>query len=92
MHTQCPHCNITWEGEEIPVGLMATGHYVTMEDAEKAASLYGWTRENKRPFHINVIGIETESYDGVSFWHCTVCDTYFDRFTGQMVTKATVQA
>ena len=93
MHTQCPHCNITWEGEEIPVGLMATGHYDTIEDAERGAINYGWTRENKRKFHINRVGIEvTAKYDGVSYWHCTACDTYFDRFTEEVVTRETVES
>lgn len=91
MHTQCPQCNITWEGNEIPGRLMGTGHYATFEDAEKAAASYGWTRENQHKFSINVVGIETPSYDGVSFWHCTGCDTYFDRWTGEVVEKAMVR-
>ena len=93
MHTQCPQCGVTWEGGEIPAGLMDTGHYDTIEDAEAAAANYGWTRENQRKFNINVVGIEVPAkYDGVSYWHCTSCDTYFDRWTNQVVTQETVEA
>ena len=90
MFSQCPHCGITWEGEEVPVRLMATGHYTTLADAEKAAANYGWTPENQHKFNINVIGVEIPDYDGVSYWHCTGCGTYFDRWTGLVVEKVGV--
>lgn len=85
MKTNCPKCGVTWEGEEIPIQLLATGHYATLQDAEIAAAHYGWTPENKRKFNVHVIGIETPKYDGVSYWYCGACQTYFDRWTGEQV-------
>jgi hypothetical protein len=48
---------------------------------EVATEFYGWTQENKACFSINVIGVETGDYDGVSYWECLVCGAKIDRFT-----------
>jgi rubredoxin len=33
-----------------------------------------------------MMGIEIQGgYDGVSYWYCPVCETYSDRFTGEVV-------
>jgi len=85
MRANCPKCGVNWEGEEIPVGLMTTGHYATLQDAEAAAASYGWTPENKKTFSINVIGIETPRYNGVSYLRCEVCHATFDRVTFEEV-------
>jgi hypothetical protein len=85
MNENCPKCGVTWEGQEIPAALMTTGYYPILQDAEIAAAAYGWTPENKRTFSINVTGIETAHYDGVSYWRCEVCRTLFDRFTFEEV-------
>ncbi len=82
-NTECPKCGITWEGEEIPQGLFSTGNY-TVKEAAAWAAHYGWTPENKEKFGINVVGIETEDYDGVSYWLCQGCDAKIDRFTGEI--------
>lgn len=87
--TECPACGITWEGGEIPDGLMEAGGY-TREEAEEAARSYGWTPENKAKFGVNHIGIEYPGghpahYDGVSEWECTECEARFNRFTGEQL-------
>jgi hypothetical protein len=82
-HSECPHCGITWEGEEIPHALHKAGPY-TMEAAIEAASHYGWTPENNYKFSINVVGVETEGYDGISYWQCLDCGAMIDRFTGEI--------
>jgi len=79
-YTKCPHCRITWEGKEIPLGLHLNGNY-TMKEAIEVAAHYGWTPENKKCFSINMVGVETPDYDGVSYWHCLECDAMIDRFT-----------
>ena len=85
-YTECPHCGITWEGKEVPLGLHLTGNY-TMEEAIKVAAHYGWTPENKRCFSINMVGVETDGYDGISYWYCLACDAMIDRFTGKITAK-----
>ena len=66
-HTNCPHCGVTWEGDEIPIGLLATGLYDN-EKVNEVAKVYGWTPENHRKFSVNVLGIEMEGHDGVTHW------------------------
>lgn len=79
-HTECPNCNVTWEGDEIPAGLFSTGDY-TVREATEGAKHYGWTPENKKKFGVNVIGVEARGYDGVEYWECQVCGAKIDRFT-----------
>jgi hypothetical protein len=77
----CPHCEETWEGVEIPEGLMQANN-VDRNTAEQWARHYGWTRENKRKFNINVIGLSNG--DSVYAWTCQSCGTTFDRFTWEI--------
>lgn len=83
----CPNCGVTWWGAEIPDGLLAHSKmiYRTREDAEKAAAHYGWTKMNKKCFSENVVGVETQDYDGVSYWLCQNCGIYINRWTGKPV-------
>jgi hypothetical protein len=83
---------VTWEGDEIPAGLLSTGLYGDEEACEVAAESYGWTPENHRKFSINMMGLETKGYDGVSYWLCLKCHTFIDRFTGQEYSKEEAQA
>ena len=32
----------------------------------------------------HLIGIETEKYDGVSYWQCPFCKVTWDRWTGEL--------
>lgn len=47
--------------------------------------------ENNRRFYSppyrwsRIIGIETDDYDGISFWECPDCKARWDRFTGKRV-------
>ena len=86
---ECPACGVTWEGVEIPDGLMSVSNY-TRERAEEVARTYGWTPENKARFGANHIGVEygyghPARYDGVSEFICTECDARFNRFTGEQL-------
>jgi hypothetical protein len=86
-YTECPHCGVTWDGKEIPIGLYINGNY-TMEEAVKVAGeYYGWTYENKRCFSINMVGVETPGYDGVSYYQCQKCGAMVDRFTGEITAQ-----
>ncbi len=91
-YRSCPVCEITWEGGEIPDGLIAANpeHYNTREKAEEAARSYGWTPENKAKFGANVIGVEyswddPNHYDGVSEWRCTSCGARIGRWSGKVL-------
>jgi len=42
-------------------------------------------------FGVNIMGIEIRGkYDGVSYWKCTSCNTYWDRFTERVVEEKEV--
>ena len=63
-------------------------YYDTVEKAEEAAENYGWSEDNPKRFGKNVTGIEIRGeYDGVSYWKCECCETYFDRWTMEIVDK-----
>ena len=76
----CPKCNIAWEEEKtIYDHFLSTGK--NEEEAREAAASYGDTKETPKHFGKNCVGIETEEYDGVSYWKCTSCNAVFDRWT-----------
>ena len=90
MHPEkCPKCKIAWQKEE-----NIYDHFVnqgeTKEKATEIASFYGCTKETPKHFGVNVMGIETEEYDGVSYWECTSCKTVFDRWTMKVSTFPSV--
>jgi hypothetical protein len=94
--TACPVCKVTWLGDEIPDGLMKTGHYGTQEEAEKAAAMHGWTPENGKRFKINMLGIEypwthPQHYDGVSEWKCTECGARIGRWSREVLETGRVE-
>ena len=86
MHTKnCPKCNTEWEEKEnIYETFIRQGK--TKEESSIAAEMYGCTKENPQYFGKDVIGIETDKYDGVSYWECQQCKTVFDRFTMKELT------
>lgn len=91
-YRECPVCNITWEGDEIPDGLMKANPqaYDTRDKAEEAARSYGWTSENKAKFSANVIAVEyayddPDHYDGISEWRCLVCESRIGRWSGKVL-------
>ena len=86
--TQCPSCKSSWDAGDIYEELRKSQHYKNLTDAEvkKAASSYGWTEENPKSFS-RLIGIEVMGkYDGISYWKCPDCNTYWDRWTNEIVT------
>ena len=75
----CPKCHTTWIGDPIPQGLFKTGHYKTMDDANKAAaSYYGWTKENNKCFKLE-IGIYDMIEDRTVAYECPKCEHKVDR-------------
>lgn len=74
---ECPSCGISFIGKEIPQGLFSTGHYATMEDAEKAAAHYGWTRENKKTFTANCVYVKHFNKKTPNYYECKSCGHKF---------------
>lgn len=81
----CPECGIPWEMDVNIYDYFRNRGY-SKEDAAKTAEMYGCTKEEPKSFSINVVGIETEQYDGVSYWKCDKCGTAFDRWTMKKTT------
>lgn len=78
---RCPECGIAWERKENIYEYFRDYRGYSKEEAAKAAEMYGCTKEDPKHFGINVVGIETEKYDGISYWRCDVCGSVFDRWT-----------
>ena len=50
-------------------------------NAMYTARSYGWTKENPKCFKHTIMGVEVQGvYDGILFWQCTACNTYWKRF------------
>lgn len=80
----CPKCKAPWEEEENIYDHFRNRGY-SRDKAAHIALMYGCTKEIPVHFGVNVVGIETDKYDGISFWQCKKCDTYFDRWTMEEV-------
>jgi hypothetical protein len=91
MLKSCPQCGIGWEEKEtitehfhnsytkdgIPEYILKETPLISVEDAAiKTASNYGCKPDNPKHFSINMYGLETEDYDGVSYWVCTSCHAH----------------
>ena len=87
--TECPVCKESWDDGDIRDQLKASGRYDNRTDEEltNAAKSYGWTPENPQRFS-KLIGIEVMGkYDGISYWKCPHCSTFWDRWTDEIVTN-----
>ena len=78
-HGTCPNCHANWDNGSIFETLREQEWCRQMGDAELQAHIeefysppYRWSR---------LIGIETESYDGVSFWRCPECAAQWSNFS-----------
>lgn len=91
---QCSKCNHPFKSTKtMPEDLLEANpdFYGTLEKAKESASkYYGWTEENDRRFINGYIGIEDDSYDGVSYHQCLNCGTTWSRWTGDEVDYPTV--
>lgn len=83
-HSNCPHCNENWDGEEIPYALMARRDMTCEEAEQEAHEFFGWTPENKMCFKINMVAVEC-GRDRVDHFRCLSCYTCFDRDGEQML-------
>lgn len=91
---KCPSCDVSWEHEEtitetfinmysengIPEYMVKKGFTDVVLAAESTASFHGCRPGMEKHFGDNVIGIETDDYDGVSWWLCTECGVAHSRW------------
>ena len=85
-HKNCPHCNTAWEEKETIYEYFLE-KYGDPIKARATAEMYGDTEEHPKHFGLDVVGIETDNYDGVSFWQCLKCGSTFDRWTMKKVSR-----
>lgn len=76
--TECPFCGRSLVGKDIKETFIEQGN--TEQEAIRKASYYGWTPSKPTNFML-VTGLETEQYDGVTWWYCTECKTAWKRFS-----------
>ena len=88
MHpNSCSICNAPWyEDQTIYEYFLNKGE--TPKEAARIAAMYGCTPEHPKHFGLNIIGIETPDYDGVSQWKCTSCNSTFDRWTMKPISES----
>ncbi len=73
----CPNCDKDLRGKDIlAVFLEKYGDY---NKALETAEMYGYS-VNKPQYFMDVIGIETEQYDGITWWKCPHCEALWKRF------------
>jgi hypothetical protein len=85
----CPKCNSDWKGDDIYEYFRNSEYYKDKSDEEilEIAGSYGWTEDNPKTFN-KLIGIEIQGeYDGVLYWKCPDCESYWGRFSGNEVTN-----
>lgn len=90
---KCPKCSANWDAGDIFETLIAQDWWKTAKKNDTNELKFP-TEESFReyikksyssPYRFNrIIGVEDRSiYDGVSWWVCPDCRTYFDRWTGE---------
>ena len=88
---QCPVCEASWRGAEIPPAYVLAGHYGHRSPCLKKRpweeDYHDGTPCTCGPrYYSRRIGIEIQgSYDGVSYWQCPDCNAKWNRFTGELV-------
>lgn len=84
--TNCPKCNMLWDGGRIWKRFREMEYYKDKTDEE----LQQIEKESySPPYHFsNLVGIEVRGkYDGVSYWQCPECKSTWDRWTDEEVEK-----
>jgi hypothetical protein len=88
--TNCPKCNSDWDGGSILESFIkqreeGVSYWQGKSDAEIEKIMedsysppYRWLRK----IGIHLPYDHPNYYDGVSYWKCPDCNTYFNRFTG----------
>lgn len=65
---------------DFPIEDLDSMSFIEMNALWTARS-YGWTKENPKCFKHTLMGVEIQGvYDGVLFWQCARCNTYWKRF------------
>ena len=94
---RCPSCDISWEREDtitqtfvkmyLSEGVPEKMSGLSVEEAAAStASDYGCRPGMHKHFGANMVGIETEDYDGVSWWLCTSCGVSHHRLNPKKTT------
>ena len=73
----CPNCGLDFNDKDILQTFLDMGH--DCDKALKYAMVYGWDFDNQICFR-KEIGIETNDYDGISFYRCPECGSWWRRF------------
>lgn len=73
----CPSCGKDLEADDIYEHFLKLGF--SAQEALIKAEMFGWTKENPKRFG-RCIGVETEQYDGITWWLCPYCETAWKRF------------
>ena len=81
----CPFCKCSWDGGTLFDSIRKSPHYVDLTDEQiKNKCIEYWGDSDKRLSKL--IGIEVQGkYDGISYWKCPDCETYWDRWTNEIV-------
>lgn len=77
----CPNCKNDLDGDLIYDTFLEK--YGDHKKALETAAMYGANQTEGR--WGRQIGIETEEYDGVSYWKCPDCNALWSRWTGQLI-------
>ncbi len=100
-YNNCPSCGIEWNNKEtiteyflrdysengIPEYKTRHGFTTVEEAAADSAKDYGCTPLSPQHFSKNVLGIETEGYDGVSWWKCLSCGIAHNKWNPKRTTN-----
>lgn len=100
---KCPVCEFDFDGGDIVETFkkmrdQGNSYWKDKTDQDIEIEVKGRGKEGDKdfvrgsygpPYHwSNIMGIEIQGqYDGVSYYMCVKCKTYWDRFTGQQMTE-----
>lgn len=77
-HSTCPNCGADWDAGAIFDVLRAQDWCKDKSDEQLDAHVQEFYSP---PYRFSrVLGIQTEDYDGVSFWECPDCHARWKRF------------
>jgi hypothetical protein len=83
----CPKCKTDWRGDDIYDKLRSMEGYSEKTDSEivEIAERYGWSKNKPKSFS-KLLSIEIQGeYDGILYYQCPKCETYWGRFSGKEV-------
>lgn len=88
---KCPVCGFDFKGESIVEAFKKQrdeGSKWLAGKTDEEIEKYVHERYSPPYCFSKIMGIEIQGkYDGVSYWQCTNCNTYWDRWTGEQFTE-----